>query len=746
MISQATPQQEKPNIKSWWLPLVVGLILCMLVIGMWRMLEQQESANRRNKIEAESDYLGSRVESDLKNRIPDLQRMVRSWELRQGTRKDEFITEAQSYLSDVPGFQALEWVDKNSYVRWIIPMEGNEKALDLNLSFERNRWAAMVKARESGSPAMTLPVNLVQGGKGFLMFFPIYLRGDFAGYILAVFRVQEWLDYVFNIKSPKALSEDFRISVFFDETPIYEQAGWEKLEKNDTRIVSMASILDHDLYIHIRPTDDFIKSNESPLPALVLVFGGLMSLLVAFVVWLYQKSNMAAWRAHASKKALEGEIMERKLVEVELQRAFLRMDLATKAARMGLWTWDLTNDTLNWNDRMFELMDIPLDVKPTYATWRTSIHPDDLPHAESLLENAVRGKATFDTEFRIVHSDGAVHSVRAAARVERDAEGKPRSVTGLNWDISRTKESEAALKASEEKVRLLLNSTAEAIYGIDLEGNCTFANPSCARMLGYPDTETLIGRNMHRLAHHTHPDGRPMPVEECRIYRAFRDGKPMHVDDEVLWRPDGTSFPVEYWSYPQIVHDRVQGAVVTFIDITERRKAEDTIRHLATHDELTDLPNVRLYRDRLTMAMNSARRDKSQVAVIMLDLDGFKNVNDLHGHDMGDDVLKEVAKRLRSAVRETDSVARMGGDEFLLAITGLQMPDMVAPIAEKMIQLVSRPIISRGKEVSVCASIGVAFFPRDADSVDTLIKLADQTMYRVKKNGKNAFGYAGRVI
>ena len=142
------------------------------------------------------------------------------------------------------------------------------------------------------------------------------------------------------------------------------------------------------------------------------------------------------------------------------------------------------------------------------------------------------------------------------------------------------------------------------------------------------------------------------------------------------------------------------------------------------------------------MAMNAARRNKTQVAVIMLDLDGFKDVNDLHGHDIGDDVLREVSKRLRSAVRETDSVARMGGDEFLLAITGLQTPEMVTPIAEKMIQLISRPIISQGKEMAVCASAGVAFFPRDADSVDALIKLADQAMYRIKNSGKDGLGYA----
>jgi PAS domain S-box-containing protein len=315
-------------------------------------------------------------------------------------------------------------------------------------------------------------------------------------------------------------------------------------------------------------------------------------------------------------------------------------------------------------------------------------------------------------------------------------------------------------KQAEKKERLLLDSTAEAIYGIDLQGNCTFANPSCARMLGYASTEELLGKNMHNLIHHSYPDGRPMPVEVCRIYRAFRAGEEMHADDEVLWKKDGSSFPAEYWSYPQKVNDKVSGAVVTFIDISERKQAEENLReseesiraitnsahdaitmidnhgnisywnpaaerilgytreeaigrnlhelitperflsahlaafpefqktgqgnaigktlelaarqkdgqeidialslsavnikgawhsvgilqditerkkteekihHMATHDSLTDLPTLKLAEDRLAMAMGLASRHKEKTAVMFIDLDGFKTVNDTLG-------------------------------------------------------------------------------------------------------------------
>jgi PAS domain S-box-containing protein len=144
----------------------------------------------------------------------------------------------------------------------------------------------------------------------------------------------------------------------------------------------------------------------------------------------------------------------------------------------------------------------------------------------------------------------------------------------IKEDITDYKRAEGALKKSEAQVRLILDSVGEAIYGIDLDGNCTFANPACARILGYKDTAALLGRNMHALIHHSYADGQHMPVETCRIYNAYRANKGEHVDDEVLWRADGSSFPAEYWSFPQTENGKVLGAVVAFVDTTARREAE----------------------------------------------------------------------------------------------------------------------------------------------------------------------------
>ena len=173
----------------------------------------------------------------------------------------------------------------------------------------------------------------------------------------------------------------------------------------------------------------------------------------------------------------------------------------------------------------------------------------------------------------------------------------------------------------------------------------------------------------------------------------------------------------------------------------ESKQAEEQIRHLATHDLLTDLPSMRLAMDRLTSALNMAHRYKKSAAVMFIDLDGFKSVNDTLGHDAGDYVLKQVAQRMLACVRETDTVARVGGDEFLIIATEIISADNAAQIAQKVIQTVSQPIFINGEQAVVGTSIGIALFPDHSEDMDRLIKLADEAMYKVKNDGKNGYRF-----
>lgn len=183
-----------------------------------------------------------------------------------------------------------------------------------------------------------------------------------------------------------------------------------------------------------------------------------------------------------------------------------------------------------------------------------------------------------------------------------------------------------------------------------------------------------------------------------------------------------------------------QHALLDLLDETERQR--DRIAHLALHDPLTGLPQWRLAQDRFAVALAQARRSRSSIAVLFLDLDGFKSVNDSFGHDAGDHVLQTTAARLSERVRAEDTVARISGDEFVVILAGVVTPGIIAARAREIIASVSQPVVHAGQSLTVGISIGIAMFPDDAEDLDTLKQLADQAMYRVKRAGKNGFAFA----
>lgn len=248
---------------------------------------------------------------------------------------------------------------------------------------------------------------------------------------------------------------------------------------------------------------------------------------------------------------------------------------AQQIAHIGSWEWDIPSDRLAWSDETYRIFGTaPQSFLPTYETCLKSVHPDDREAVANAVKESLERKSPCTIEHRICLADGGVRVVQQRSEPRLDADGNLQAMVGTMQDITEREQVQEALRRSEEQLRLLLDSTAEAIYGIDMQGNCTFCNPACLRMLGYSRVEDLLGKNMHQQIHHKHSDGTCFPVEDCRIYQAFQIGVRAHVDDEVLWRADGMAFSAEYWSHPQYRDGQVVGAVVTFLDITERKQAE----------------------------------------------------------------------------------------------------------------------------------------------------------------------------
>ena len=207
------------------------------------------------------------------------------------------------------------------------------------------------------------------------------------------------------------------------------------------------------------------------------------------------------------------------------------------------------------------------------------VYPDDRRRdLDSILAQVREGRAVERLETASVRKDGGRPDVSVAYSPILDSADTVVGVSAIARDITQLVRARQEISEREERIRLLLDSTAEAIYGIDLSGVCIFCNAASARLLGYDSPAALIGRQMHPLIHHTRPDGQPYPAEQSPIYQAMRHREAAHVDNEVVWRADGTSFPAEYWSHPIVRHDEVIGAVVTFLDITERRAAEGELQ------------------------------------------------------------------------------------------------------------------------------------------------------------------------
>ena len=305
------------------------------------------------------------------------------------------------------------------------------------------------------------------------------------------------------------------------------------------------------------------------------------------LVWeLFQKDEMAAMRTFrvlvviaaivflAGIAYIREHFARRELIS-QLRLANERLRLALEAGRSVAWEWDLETGQNSWFGDLENMFGIPLNTFiGRDEDFYRHVHPEDRQMVARANAEARQSQKPYAAEFRVVRRDGTVVWTAATGQYHYASNGDPYRMLGMAVDINARKQAEQAQRESEDKLRLILDSTAEAIYGSDREGRCTFCNPACLRLLGYERADELLGRNMHHLIHRARADGTPFPVEDCHIFRTTRTGQGLHVDNEVLWRANGTSFPAEYWCHPQWRGQEIVGTVVAFVDITDRKLAD----------------------------------------------------------------------------------------------------------------------------------------------------------------------------
>ncbi|MBS1230831.1 MAG: putative signal transduction protein containing a rane domain, an and a domain [Proteobacteria bacterium] len=448
----------------------------------------------------------------------------------------------------------------------------------------------------------------------------------------------------------------------------------------------------------------------------------------------------AYWLPRALRYAIE-----RRDARDRLQDSEARFRAMSDASPLGIFVADAQASCVYTNAAYHTISGLDFE-QALGSNWMKAIHPEDRPRVLAEWRAAAMGEEPFQTEYRFLRDDRSVVWTRVSSApllYGRHFNGRVKTVE----DISERKAAEFRLRAVEaalfdekERAQVTLNSIGDAVLSTDLQGHLSYMNVVAEAMTGWSYQEAM-GRSLADVFRVVNGTTRRTIANPALL--AISDDRTVELaGDCVLIRRDGVEFAIEDSSAP--IHDRdgqVSGAVIVFHDVSASKSMALKMTHLAQHDFLTGLPNRVLLTERLTQAIRLASRHRRQVALLFLDLDHFKHINDSLGHAVGDRLLESVARRLVSCVRATDTVCRQGGDEFVILLAEIEKPHDAAQIAEKLLAAAALPHLIGERELHVTLSIGVSVYPDDSVSCDSVLQNADTAMYHAKSCGRNNYQF-----
>jgi diguanylate cyclase (GGDEF)-like protein/PAS domain S-box-containing protein len=353
------------------------------------------------------------------------------------------------------------------------------------------------------------------------------------------------------------------------------------------------------------------------------------------------------------------------------------------------------------------------------------------------IHAALENNETFDVEYRIRRADGGIRWVLERGVGLRDAQGRLAWIEGFIQDISERMAANEALREAVRRYGSIFEHATEGIFQTTPEGRYLNANPALARIYGHASPQALIA----------HLDDIPrqlyvQPERRAEFARLLQEQGAVRNFESQVYRHDGSIIWIsENARAARNADGSVQFYEGTVVDITERKQYEAELEHQASHDSLTGLPNRSLLRDRIEQAIAKARDAARLVAVVFVDLDHFKLINDSLGHHVGDCLLLEIAARLSSCVRSRDCVARQGGDEFVLVLTEQDNEEEIIAIVRRLLETISQPWVHNGEEYGLSCSIGISCYPQDGADPDALLRSADAAMYKAKESGRSTYHF-----
>lgn len=433
------------------------------------------------------------------------------------------------------------------------------------------------------------------------------------------------------------------------------------------------------------------------------------------------------------------DVSEPAEARAELERTLERLALATHSGGIGVWSLDLRDNgqgQLAWDDAMWQLHGEPRQGQLSLMRWRRRLHPQDRRAAATAVREALREGRQFDGEWRVCWPDGSSHVLRGSGRVLRDGAGRPLRLSGVCWDVSEARRLQRQLEEQHELLEVTLQSIADAVLTTDALGRVTWLNPVAQRLTGWAAGEARGQPSSLVFLPQREETGEPLPDP---VQRCLDTGRPTRLPaGAMLLSRDGELRAVDDSVAPiRDAEGRVLGAVLVFRDVTQQRRQFDEIRWRASHDGLTGLVNRVEFGQRLARMLERTRRDGSHHALLAFDLDRFKLVNDHCGHAAGDEVLREVARRLEAGVRGRDTVARLGGDEFAAILENCSQ-DEALHVAQKLCDTMDQYRYVHGEQrFRIGVSIGVAPLDGRWPDADAALREADACCMIAKEQGRN---------
>ncbi|GAB63539.1 MAG: diguanylate cyclase [Candidatus Jettenia sp.] len=759
-----TKNKVKGKVVQVLLPIIIGLSAIIGTLFTWHIVLRHENSQIEQLTESQLLIAKNELLARIDYKMSSLLRMAKRWEIQGGTPKEAWESDALFYLKHLRGFQSIEWVDRSSLVRWIVPLGGNEVTLDLNLLHEKKRSIALEKARATGEITITPAIDFAQGGKGFLGYVPVFKGKDFDGFIVGVFRFKTLFD-----AELKNITPGYSLAIFEDNEEIYRREVYNNLHEMKWGREVSVNLYGITWLVRVWPGSERFAQIRSYIPEYFLISGIFISILLAMLVYFVQTAQTRAKGINLVNRELMHEITEHKRVNDELTE---RMRLAAFIADVGIVVtqgktlqnvlqgcatsmvkhldaalariWTLNKEDANLELRasagMYAHIDgthsrvpvgkfkIGLVAKNHKPYLTNAIIGDSHIHDQEWVKR--EGIVAFAGYPLII--EGSVVGVMAMFSKKQLKESTLEALGSVADTIAlgiQQKHTEKLLRESEERFRTVVQTATDAIILAESSGNIISWNKGAQSIFGYSE-EKVSGKSITPLMPERYRDAHIKGIERMHLTGKKKIiGKTIEVHG---LRKDGSEFPMELsisdWKTGK-------GTFYTAIirDITVRKRMEEELRVLSLVDELTGLNNRRGFLTLAGQQLKTANRIKRGMWLIFIDLDGLKRINDTLGHQEGDFALIDVANILKETFRESDISARIGGDEFVVLMMENTDTDgnIVHDRLQEKIDLHNK---KRNRSFAISISVGITYYnPERPCSIDELLVQADKRMYEQKR-------------